>query len=116
MSNTFSISSCVYDGTSGDPNPLCAIVGTVNGKSIYVASVFFAYLAAANAANGMQAALTSLLWNQYVGLYGYQFMPWPSPIPFPAFPASSAVAQHVQGPYSQPDVIYSPALIGSWTV
>ena len=113
MSNTFSISSCVYDGTSGDVNPLCTIAGVVNGKSVY-ANVFFDYLAAGNSADQMQAALTAVMYNWYAAVYGYQFTPWPAPIAFPAFPLSSEVAQHVQGPYPQANVSYAPALIGSW--
>ncbi len=113
--SSFTVTNCTYDGTSGDPNPLCTITGTVNGKKVYVAAVFFAYLAAANAANQMQAALTGVMWNWYAGVYGYQFMSWPTPIPLPQFPLSDAVAEHTQGPYPQPLLVYTPALIGSWS-
>lgn len=41
--NSFVISNCTYDGTSGDPNPLCLVTGTVNGKNLY-ALTFFRYL------------------------------------------------------------------------
>ena len=27
--NSFVVLNCVYDGTSGDPNPLCQVSGTV---------------------------------------------------------------------------------------
>lgn len=111
---SFTVSNCIYDGTSGDVNPLCTVIGTVNGKQVF-ASVFFAYLAAANAASQMQQALTAILFDWYAAVYGYQFQPWPTPIPFPAFPVSNAVAQHTQGPYPQPPVVYTPALISSWT-
>lgn len=111
----FTVTTCTYDGTSGSPNPLCTVVGTVNGEFIY-AVAFFAYLAAANDAGQMQAALTAILYNWYAAVYGYQFTPWPTPIPSPTFPATTAVATHVQGPYPQPPVTYSPALINSWSI
>lgn len=116
--NTFSISNCVYDGSSGgsgDPNPLCGIEGTVNGLRVFP-RVFFAYLMAANAANQMQAALTAILFNWYAGVYGYQFTPWPQPIPFPSFPPAKLVsAIQTTGPYPQTPVVVPQALIGTWT-
>ena len=115
--NNFSISNCVYDGSSGgsgDPNPLCIVYGTVNGKRVFP-QIFFAYLMAANAAGQMQAALTPILFNWYVSVYGYQLSPWPTPIPYPVFPPSSVRAIQVQGPFPQPNVVVSEALIGSWT-
>jgi hypothetical protein len=113
--NPFTVVSAAYDGTSGDQNPLVGISGTVNGKNVFP-QVFFRYLDAANAAggSGLQQALTAILWNWYVRVWGSQFTPFPTPIPFPTFPASDVVAVHSQGPYPQPDVIYVPALIGSW--
>ena len=117
MSDNFSVSNCVYDGTSGgqgDPNPLCWIIGQVNGKRVW-ASVFFAYLMNANAAGQMQQALTAIMFNWYAGVYGFQLTPWPQPIPFPVFPSVQSSATHVSGPYPQPPVVVSQALIGSWT-
>jgi hypothetical protein len=93
---------------------LCYIIGTVNGMNIY-ANAFFAYLAAGETAGQMQAALTALMWNRFAESYGYLFTPWPTPITLPTFPASNAIAQRTQGPYPQPPVVYTPALIGSWT-
>jgi hypothetical protein len=116
MSN-FTIITAQYDGTSGgsgDPDPLVSITGTVNGKNVYP-RVFFGYLAAANATGQMQSALTAVMYNWYASVYGYQFTPWSVPIPFPVFPASDEIAQHVEGPFPQPNVSYQPALIGSWT-
>ena len=113
--NSFVVSAAVYNGTSGDPNPLCCITGTVNGKSVFPL-VFFGYLSAANAAGQMQAALTPVMFNWYANVYGFLQSPWPDPVRFPQFPASCEVAEHIQGPFPQPDVEYSPALIGSWTV
>jgi hypothetical protein len=86
--NSYSVASVSYDGTSGgsgSPNPLCWITGTVNGLRVFPA-VFFAYLMAASAAGQMEAALTAIMFDWYAGVYGYQFTPWPSPIPFPSFP------------------------------
>jgi hypothetical protein len=113
-SNAFSVTNCTYDGTSGDPNPLCCIPGTVNGFRVFPL-VFFRYLDAANTAGQMQQALTVAMWNFYCGVYGRQFSPWPTPFSFPTFPSSDAVAEHVQGPFPQPEIVYQPALIGSWT-
>ena len=110
--NSFVITNCTYDGSSGDLNPLCCITGTVNGLSIFP-QVFFAYLMAANAAGQMQQALTAVMFNYYVG---YQAtLPWPNPIPFPSFPASNAVAVHSEGVYPVAPVVVSEALIGSWS-
>lgn len=117
MSNSFSISNCVYDGTSGGPgdaNPLCEIIGTVNGLRVFP-RVFFAYLMAANAAGQMQQALTAIMFNWYAGVYGYQFTPWPQPIPFPVFPHSNVAAIQTQGPYPQPLVVVPQALISNWS-
>ena len=114
MSNSFVITNCAYDGTSGDLNPLVGIVGTVSGKGVYPL-VFFRYLDAANAAGQMQAALTAVMFNWFTFVYGYQQSPWPTPVSFPIFSPSNAVAQHTQGPFPKPPVVYSPALIGSWT-
>jgi hypothetical protein len=114
--NTFSVSNCSYDGTSGDPNPLVGISGTVNGKNVFPL-VFFRYLTAANEAggSGMQNALTAILFNWYAGVYGFQFTPWPQPLPLPTFPASNAVAVQTQGPSPVAPVIYLPALIAPWS-
>ena len=113
----YSVTSCTYNGTGGEfgpPNPLCFVSGVVNGKAVY-ANVFFAYLAAANAAGKMQQALTAILWNWYVAVYGYTLSPWPAPIPFPTFPPSDAVAPSASGPEPVPPVSYAPALISSWS-
>jgi len=113
----FVVTNCLYDGTSGgsgDPNPLCIIYGMVNGLRVFP-RVFLAYLMAANAAGQMQQALTAIMFNWYAAVYGYQFTPWPQPIPFPVFPPSNAAAIQVTGPYPQPGVVVSQALIGSWS-
>ncbi len=112
--NSYSVSNCTYDGSSGDPNPQCWIYGQVNGKNVF-ATAFFAYLMAASTANQMQQALTAILFNWYAGVYGYQFTPWPTPIAFPQFSPTTAVAQHTAGPYPQPPVVIPQALIGSWS-
>jgi hypothetical protein len=115
--NSFSVSSCAYDGTSGgsgDPNPLCTIQGTVNGLQVFP-QVFFAYLMAANAAGQMQQALTAVLFNWYASVYGFLQNPWPSAIPFPLFPFVGPKAIQVQGPFPVPNVSVPAALIGSWT-
>jgi hypothetical protein len=62
MSNSFSIFVCQYDGTSGDPNPLVGIVGTVNGFRVFPLA-WFRYFDAANAAGQMQQALTAAMFN-----------------------------------------------------
>jgi hypothetical protein len=115
MSNSFIITGCSYDGTSGDPNPLVGIAGTVNGFRVFPL-VWFRYLDAANAAGQMQQALTAAMFNWYARVYGFQFTPNPDPnqYPVPVCPPSNAVAQHTQGPYPVPPVVYSLALIGSW--
>jgi hypothetical protein len=110
---TFVVSNCTYDGTSGDPNPLCYVIGTVNGWNVYPPT-FFRYLMAASAANDMQTALTALMYNFYAGYRAA--LPWPNPIPFPNFPASNAIATHSQGAYPVVPVIVTQALIGSWSV
>jgi hypothetical protein len=120
MSNSYSISNCVYDGSaggSGDPNPLCTIYGTVNTKPVFPA-VFFNYLMAANAAGGssMQLALTAIMFSWFAAVYGYLQTPWPSPIPFPSFSPSSVSATQTTGPFPNPPVVVSQALIGSWNV
>jgi hypothetical protein len=115
MSSSFSVVSCVYDGTANDPNPLCIIQGTVNNKTVYP-RVFFAYLMAANASgpSALQQALTAILFNWYAAVYGYQFTPWPEPIPFPQYPPVSVRSQQSSGPYPVPEVSVPEALIGSW--
>ena len=113
--NNYAISSCVYDGSAADLNPLCTIAGTVNGTDVFP-QVFYRYLMAASAANQMQAALTAILFNWYAGVYGYQLTPWPAQISFPQFPASNASAAPSFGPYPVSPVSVPQALIGSWTV
>jgi hypothetical protein len=71
---------------------------------------------AANAAGQMQQALTAIMFNWFAAVYGCEFTPWPSPIPFPSFPASSVSATQTTGPYPNPPVVVSQALIGSWNV
>jgi len=117
MSNSYSISNCVYDGSaggSGDSNPLCWITGTVNGLRVFP-SVFFAYLTAANAAGQIQQALTAIMFNWFAAVYGFQFAPWPSLVPFPSFPQVQVSATQTTGPYPQTPVVVSQALIGGWT-
>jgi hypothetical protein len=92
----FAVSNCTYDGTSGSPNPLCTVTGTVNGRNVYVLA-FFAYLIAASAASQMQAALRS------------------TPVPYPTFPGSAVVAGQSAGPFPVAPTVVSQALIGSWT-
>jgi hypothetical protein len=117
MTNDFTIITAQYDGTwggSGDPDPLVSITGAVNGKNVFP-WVFFAYLAAANAARQMQAALTAVMYNWYAGVYRAQLFPQPDLIALPTFPLSTEVAQQIQGPHPQPDISYSPALIAPWS-
>jgi len=38
--NNYTITNCVYDGTSGDPNPICTISGTVNGNRVFAPNIF----------------------------------------------------------------------------
>lgn len=114
MSNSFTVTACTYDGTSGDPNPLCTVVGSVNGNNVF-AAVFYRYLMAANAAGQMQSALTAIMFNWYAAVYGYRQTPWPTPIPFLQFSASNANATPSFGPYPVPPVSVPQALIGSWT-
>jgi hypothetical protein len=113
MSNTFVVSNCTYDGTSGSANPLCLVTGTVNGKGIF-AQTFFRYLMAASAADQMQAALTAVMFDFYVSVYYFQEQPWPNLIPYPAFPGSNAVAVHSEGVYPVAPVVVSEALIAPW--
>jgi hypothetical protein len=97
--NSFVVSNCVYDGTSGDPNPICQVIGTVNSRNVY-ALTFFRFLMAASAADQMQEALTAVMFNFYAGVYYYLVTPpWPNLIPYPEFPASAAVAVHSEGLY-----------------
>jgi hypothetical protein len=96
--NSFVVSNCSYDGTSGSANPLCTVTGTVNGRNVY-APVCFAFLMAASTAGRMQAALTAVLFNCFCDWYGFQMLPWPNPIPYPNLPASSAVAVQTGGAY-----------------
>ena len=85
--NSFVVLNCTFDGTSGDPNPICQVVGTVNKKNVY-ALVFYRFLVAASTANQMQEALTAAMFNYYAGVYYYQITPpWPNLIPFPEFPS-----------------------------
>jgi hypothetical protein len=113
--NSYSISNCVYDGSSGNPNPLCSTSGTVNGQRVFPA-VFFAYLMSANTAGQMEAALTAIMFNWFAAVYGSQLTPWPLPVPFPSFPPVSVSAMQTTGPYPQTPVVVSQALIGSWNV
>jgi hypothetical protein len=116
--NLFTVTACNYDGTApGDSNPLCIVYGTVNDKNC-IPRVFFEYLMAANAAGdgSMQSALTAILFSYYSAIYGYQFSPWPLPIPFPQFPAVSIHSLQSSGPYPVTAVSVPEALIGSWSV
>lgn len=110
--NSFTVSNCTYDGTSGSTNPLCLVTGTVNGKNVY-AQTFFRYLMAAFAADQMQGALTALMLNFYAGYWAT--LPWPNLIPFPEFPASNAVAVHSGGAYPVAPTVVTQALIGPWS-
>jgi hypothetical protein len=84
--NSFVISNCSYDGTSGDPNPLCLVTGAVNGRSVY-ATAFFRYLMSASTAGQMQVALSATMFSFYAGVYYYQVTPpWPNLILYPTFP------------------------------
>ena len=68
---------------------------------------------AASAADQMQAALTAVMFNYYVG---YQAtLPWSNLIPYPSFPASNAVAVHSEGVYPVAPIVVREALIGSWS-
>ena len=109
---TFVVSNCTYDGTSGDPIPICIVTGTVNGWKVDL-QTFFRYLMAASAAGQMQAALTSLMYNFYTGYRAT--LPWPNPIPFPNFPGSNAVAMQSEGVYPVAPVVVPQALIPNWT-
>jgi hypothetical protein len=112
MTNFYSVSSASYDGTSGSPNPICTVVGTVNNRNV-VASTYFSYLMAASNVGEMQNALSAILFNRFCDWYGLQYLPWPTPLPLPCFPLSNAVAAHTQGPHPAP-VVVDAALIGAW--
>jgi hypothetical protein len=115
--NSFSVSQCLYDGTtggpSGDPNPLCIIYGSVNGNNV-LPRVFYSAIVGASAANMMQAYLTSVLFAWWAQVFGYEQEPFPSPsqYPLPSFPAYNIPAPRVQG---DQDVSIPQTLIGSWT-
>jgi hypothetical protein len=71
---------------------------------------------AADAASQIQQALTAVMFNYYAGVYYYLVAPpWPTLIPYPAFPGSNAVATHSEGVYPVAPTVVSEALIGSWT-
>lgn len=108
--NSYSVLNCTYDGTSGDPNPLCLVLGSVNGTNVFPL-VFFRYLMAASVANQMQQALTIILFNWYATVFDKVF---PEPLALLMFPPSAAVAQHTSGPYPVPPAVVPQALIGSW--
>jgi hypothetical protein len=110
--NSFVVSNCTYDGTSGDPNPLCLVTGTVNGKNIF-AQAYFRFLMAAEAVDQMQAALTAAMLNFYV--YYHATLPWTNLILYPSFPASNAVAVHSGGAYPVAPTVVTQALIGPWS-
>jgi len=112
--NSFVVRNAIYDGTSGDPNPLCLVSGTVNGNLVF-AQPCFRYLMAASAAGQMRVALTALLFNTYAFVFGFQNPPWPNLIPYPSFPASNAVATHSEGVYPVAPTVVREALIGSWS-
>jgi hypothetical protein len=110
--NSFVISNCTYDGTSGDPNPICIVTGTVNSWKVYP-QTFYRFLMAASSADQMQEALTSLMFNFYCGYRAT--LPWPNPIPFQSFPGSNAVATQSGGIYPVALVQVTQALILPWT-
>ena len=112
--NSFVVLNCTFDGTSGDPNPICQVIGTVNKKTVY-ALVFYRFLIAASNANQMQAALTAVMFNFYAGVYYYQITPpWPNLILYPTFPASNAVAVHSGGVFPVAPTVLTQALIPPW--
>jgi hypothetical protein len=114
MPNSFVVTNCFNDGTSGNPNPLCYVTGTVNGLNVPLAPAYFRYLMAADAADQMQAALTAVMFNYYASVYR-SLAPIPEFIPMPTFPPSGAVAEYSQGVYPVPPVTVSAALIPRWT-
>lgn len=115
MSNSFVVTNCFYDGTSGDPNPLCYVSGTVNDLNVPLAPAFFRYLMAADSADQMQEALTAVMFNYYAAVYR-SLAPIPESIPLPTFPPSDAVAEHTEGVYPVAPVVVTQALIPPWTV
>jgi hypothetical protein len=115
MSNSFVVTNCFYDGTSGDPNPLCYVAGSVNGLNVPLAPAYFRYLMAADAVDQMQAALTAVMFNYYASVYRAQLAPVPEFLPVPTFPPSDAVAEHTGGTYPVAPVVVTQALIPHWT-
>ena len=117
MSN-FKVMNCAYNGSAGglgNPNPLCWVEGSVNGKRVRP-SVFLAYLKAASAAGKMQEGLTAIMFNWYASVYCATLTPWPEQIQVPPFPPVEFTSTRVQGPFPQPDVSVPEALIEDWSI
>jgi hypothetical protein len=85
----------------------------VNSSNVYAPA--FRFLIAASTAGQMQAALTAVMFNYYADAYALQNVPFPKFIPFPACPASNAVAAQSGGPFPVAPTVVTQALIGSWT-
>jgi hypothetical protein len=112
----FTIVSCGYNGSAGgngESNSLCWIAGNVNGKSVYP-SVFLGYLKTASAAGKMQEALTPIMWNWYVQVWGRLLTPWPNEIPILQFsiPTPTFIVERSTAPNVTVSVLET--LIGSW--
>jgi hypothetical protein len=112
MSYDYAILNCTYP--SGlDPNPICRVSGTVEGYGCFP-SIFYQYLASADAAGQLQEAVGAALLNFYVSVYG-QLWPLPPPVPVPQYLLVNAQATFGTGPLPQPDIpLASVIALGSW--
>jgi hypothetical protein len=109
--NNFVVLSCVYDGSSGTPDPLCYLHGSVNGVLTAYIGVYFSQIFQAFNSGGSDALkliFAAILTN------GLPNVPAPQPfLPTPVYSAPYTPAP--AGNANNKSVSVLEALVGSWT-
>jgi hypothetical protein len=103
--NSYSVSNCTYDGTSGDPNPRVFLSGTVNGVRSGTWILTWATIQQPLAVGG-QAALQAVLGPILLGVFGP---------PFPRGPVYSAQISPPPAANANNTNVSIPQALMSWS-
>jgi hypothetical protein len=114
MSNNFTVTGAIYNGSSSNLNPLITISGSVNGTSVPFGRCLVQWdaIQQANIVGGTSAV------QQLLGpamLNAVQF-PYVGPFaPLPTFSANGIPAPVTAGGISSIQTVCNEALVGSWS-
>lgn len=111
---SFSVTSVIYDGSSGDRSPLVTVQGSVNGVVVWIPNIFWAAIQQAYIASpgSLQQLLGWYMLSRYQQILGnFLYIPPPPPV----FPSSSNFPAPLTGNVAYKNAICTQALTAPWS-